>query len=230
MLTYCTESIALGRLSDIRSGLTARQGLTEAQDGVAAIPLREIPMEGCYAIRNAPRFALEGSFDRYRVCHGDVLFRSRGDRNTAVLAEGDEGDEAIALLPLLIIRVDRSRLSPAYLAWFLNQRPAQRHFDGCARGTNMRMIPRDCLASLPVPLPPLERQELIAETASLAARERSLLHALADKRAALIRIALLPESPDTSLKDEAAPLVDKSQKTLGRSKLDTQNKEKDKKQ
>ena len=164
-----------------------------------AIPLRDVPMTGRYRIANAPRLRIDGNTERYLVHDGDVLFRSRGDRNTAVLAQGDDSEEAVALLPLIILRADREKLLPAYLAWYINQAPAQRHFDACARGTSMRMIPRDCLATLPVPIPPLERQKLIAETATLIGEEQALSHALAEKRASLITHALISDAATCGL-------------------------------
>lgn len=181
----------LAQLCDIQIGHTARSRLDLADaDGIPAVQLRDTRPEGGMAIGPVSRYRLDPIPDRYWARTGDVLFRSRGDRNTAtVLGTGFQGP-AVAVMPLVILRPKAGRVDPGYLAWCINQPAAQRHFDDCARGTGMRMIPMGCLSDLEIAVPDLATQRAIAEVADLAAREQELATRLAEKRRQLTAFAL----------------------------------------
>ncbi|MCH9807014.1 MAG: restriction endonuclease subunit S [Alphaproteobacteria bacterium] len=136
------------------------------------------------------RFRLDDVPDRYQVRTGDIVFRSRGDRNTALTLGSDFDEPAIAVMPLVIIR-PHPRVLPHYLTWYINEPPAQHHFEKGARGTGIRMIPMSCLSKLEVPIPDLETQRAIAVVNGLVRREFQLATNLAEKRRQLISAALL---------------------------------------
>lgn len=190
-MMYSSKTIKLPEACEIQSGYTARTGLTPVDSGgVPAIQLGDVRDEGEFDPEGLPRYALTGSFDRYWAGAGDILFRSRGERNTAV-AIAPTAKAAIALLPLIVLRPRRDLVEPGYLAWFINQPETQRHFDKCARGTRLRMIPKQGLDDLVVPVPDLQTQRLIVEVDALVRRERELMVQLAEKRMELTSFALL---------------------------------------
>lgn len=195
-MTYSAKSERLTDLCEVQTGYTARSGLRETNaGGIPAIQLRDLRGEDEFDPTGLPLYALGPSFDRYWARPGDVLFRSRGDRNTAVLIPETAKAGAIAVLPLIVLRPDRQRIEPAYLAWFINQPTSQRHFDKCAQqGTTMRMIPKNCLDDLEVTVPDLATQRLIVQVDALARRERDLTHLLADKKQKLTEFALLRQA------------------------------------
>lgn len=178
------------RLTDvcgIQMGYTLR-GRVEpiASGGVRVIQMGDFSSDGRIEPDALARLPLEKSVDRYLVGAGDVLFRSRGERNTAT-ALGDEfGESALAASPLIVLRPKKAKVEPAYLAWVLNQRPAQSHFDSWARGTRLRMVPKASLDELEIDLPDIATQRLIVEVERLASRERQLVTTGAEKRKALI--------------------------------------------
>lgn len=191
-MIHSKKTAKLSTLCAIQSGYTARSRLeATAKGGVPAIQLRDLQGEETFDPSGLPRYPLTGSFDRYWAGPGDVLFRSRGERNTAVPIAPEASGAAIALLPLLVLRPKRDLVEAQYLAWFINQPDTQRYFDKCARGTRLRMIPKNCLDDLVVPVPDLETQRLIVETDRLARREHALAVQLADKKLELTRFALL---------------------------------------
>lgn len=192
-MMHTEDTQHLGTLCEIRSGYTARTKLSDAADGTPAIQLRDLRAEGSFALAKAQRVHLKGDLSRYEVRTGDIVFRSRGERNTAVVIHGTDPERAVVILPLIILRPGQRIFSP-YLAWFINQPDTQRYFDSCARGTNMRMIPQACLEDLPVPLPSLEQQQGIVAIAGLADRERELLERLAEKKHAITNFALLNQA------------------------------------
>ncbi|MDP1577359.1 MAG: hypothetical protein Q8L76_11450 [Cypionkella sp.] len=80
---------------------------------------------------------------------------------------------------------------PEYLAWAINQPPAQRHFDGAARGTNIRMIPRSSLDDLELDIPDIETQEKIVAIDALAEQERALALLVAETRRKMMSLILV---------------------------------------
>jgi hypothetical protein len=176
------------RLSDlctIRLGYTARAKLEASSHGVLAIQLRDMA-EGGVDSAGLSRVLIKESVDRYLVQAGDVLFRSRGDRNSAVALDDRFAEPAVAVSPLMVLRPRREIISPDYLAWAINQPEAQRHFDIAARGTSIRMVPKASLDELHIDLPDLPTQRRIVAAHSLAAREYALVHLLADAKQNLI--------------------------------------------
>ncbi len=170
----------------IHSGYTARGRLEPAPaGGVIAIQLGDIAVNGLAAPEGLARVHLEGIADRYFVSAGDVLFRSRGDRTTALALGNEFREPALAFLPLLILRPNSNVVTPEYLAWIINQPAAQRHFDSTARGTNMRMIPRTSLDSLELDIPDIETQNKIVAIDALAGTELELSRLAAEKRRTL---------------------------------------------
>jgi hypothetical protein len=183
------------RLADactVHTGYTARGRLEPTTaGGVLAIQLRDISPEGLVDPERLTRVQLEGLADRYFVRAGDVVFRSRGERNTASALDERLREPALAVLPLMVLRPNRNVVTPAYLAWAINQPPAQRHFDMAARGTNIRMIPRSSLDDLELDVPDIETQERIVVIDALAERERELTQVAADTRRKMMSLILV---------------------------------------
>lgn len=193
------------RLSDvctIRTGYTARERLDPVGAGTLVIQLGDVPAEGQFnperLIRVQPRHNLE----RYMVDPGDVVFRSRGERTTALALGTELTESALALSPLYVLRPDTAVLTPRFLAWTLNQLPAQRHFNASALGTSVRMVPKSSLDSLTIDLPDLSVQHLIGSVDELAERQLSLTHQLADTSRRLVS-ALLTERAANQLPNPA---------------------------
>lgn len=182
----------LSDICEIRSGYTARGRLEVAQSGgVLAIQLGDVAPEGRVQVGHLTRLQIDVPPDRYFVRAGDVLFRSRGEKTTAAAIPQEFPEAALALLPLIVLRPQHGSLMPEYLAWAINQQPAQRHLEASARGTSMRMIPRSAFDDLNIDVPELHAQRLIVETAELAGRERELASEIAERRHQLVQAALV---------------------------------------
>jgi hypothetical protein len=208
-VTYSKKN-ALSVICDVRIGYTARHGLKTAPGGIRAIQLRDLHEEDDLDPASAPRYPLDPSLkQRYSAGGGDLLFRSRGNRNTAAMIAPDSTEAVVAILPLIVLRPNNDVVDSRYLAWFINQPGTQRYFDRYARGTRLRMIPKGCLDNLEVELPDLDTQKLIVEIDTLARREHALAYRLADKKLELMSFALLTQARKAQLhgSDDWAPSV-----------------------
>lgn len=181
----------LSDICTIQTGYTARNRLEPVpQGGVLAIQLRDISPVGTIVPGALTRVALDGLPERFFVGAGDIIFRSRGENNTATALGNRFGEPAVAILPLIVLRPKRGLALAEYVAWALNQPKAQRHFDETARGTSVRMVPKSSLDELELDVPDLEMQRRIVQIDSLAGREQTLTLLLAEKRRTLINRAL----------------------------------------
>ena len=199
------------RLSDvcaIQMGYTLRGRLdSAATHGTPVIQLGD--MSGDTAIRSdqLARHDLGDIPPRHKVRSGDVLFRPRGERNTATALGDDFGEPAVALSPIVILRTNRDVIEPSFLAWMINQPPAQRQFDLAAQGGRLRMIPKPRLESLEIEIPNMEIQRTIIAIDDLAEREQVLTTRAAELRRQLISRVLLDRARDTRHQTERAGTI-----------------------
>lgn len=178
----------LSSVCNIQSGFTARGRLDPNENGnVLALQLRDVAANRVIDFKSLTRIHLDAVPEKYLVYTGDVLFRSRGHSSTAAVIDSPLRLPMLAVLPLMILRPYPQVLSGAYLAWVINQEPAQRHFEESAQGTKLRMVPRSSLETLKIPVPNLETQQRILQIVALAERECDLAQQLTLKRHELIR-------------------------------------------
>jgi restriction endonuclease S subunit len=120
---------------------------------------------------------------------GDVLFISRGPRKQAIAITWSM-ENTIATSQFFVLRPDE-RLLPEFLAWYINQRPAQRYIEEHSNGTSASLINLEAMRGLPVEVPPVETQARITKIHRLSLREKELMEAIKEKRHALIERTLL---------------------------------------
>ncbi len=182
----------LARACTIQTGFTARGRLDPAEHGnILALQLRDVAANGTIDFNNLTRIYLDAIPEKYLVRAGEVVFRSRSASMSAAVIDAPLPLPALAVLPLMILRPDPQVLSGAYLAWVINQEPAQRYFEESAQGTSLRMVSRSSLENLEIAVPGLETQERILQIAALAEQERDLADRLSLKRHELIRRMLV---------------------------------------
>lgn len=166
-----------------------------------ALQLRDISTDSQALTSPFQRYEFGKLAEHYFVRGGEVVFRSRGEPNAAVAIRDALPEPVVVIVPLVIIRPDRNKLLPEYLAWAINQPDAQRRLGAEAQGTSLRMIPMTVLENLDIPVPELRTQNRIVELAALARQEGRLLHQLATRREHLV----------TSILGEAAKLADRKE-------------------
>jgi restriction endonuclease S subunit len=186
--------IKLGSIADIRMGATLR-----GRDATRPVP------NGRFRLVRIGDLTQDGQwitdqFDRISPCEsispelllrpGDVLFPNRGARTTAcVFRFGYE--DALAGAQFFLLRPDDQVLLPEFLAWYLRSQEAARHFDERRTGTHVKIIQREALTELNMPLPPLKVQGQIVELSQLQVTERDLTAAIAELKTRLLNHQLI---------------------------------------
>ena len=181
----------LSSLCALQMGYTTRSRLEPASEGgVLALQLRDISADGEIGFQTLSRVQLPDLSERYMVGSGDVVFRSRGERTTATAIDESMNEQAVAILPLIILRPDPSVITPQFLAWSINLPANQRRLDESAQGASIRMVPKSALDDLRIDVPDLASQRHIVAAANLARREAALAAGLAQKSLSLTTLAL----------------------------------------
>lgn len=86
-----------------------------------------------------------------------------------------------------VLKIKDKQILPDYLAWYINQPPAQEYLHINARqGTHMPLIPMSAFKGLTVEIPSVETQRSIVELSGLMGQEKKLLARLEEKRSRLI--------------------------------------------
>ncbi|WP_076367758.1 restriction endonuclease subunit S domain-containing protein [Phaeovulum vinaykumarii] len=194
----------LADLSEIHSGYTARGRLDPVlEGGVPVLQLRDVDASGTELGSDLKRYDLGALSERYFVTGGEVVFRSRGEPNVAAAIQDPLPEPVAVIVPLVIIRPDRDRILPGYLAWAINQPDAQRRLGLEAQGTGLRMIPMPALENLEIAVPDLSTQKRVVELSALARREGQLLRQLAARKDDLVSAILGEAVKATDLKEIA---------------------------
>lgn len=173
------------RVADVQHG---SHRLIQGKDVVRAelLPDWETQPAGWrIATDSLDRVTPKGDVARYQLQPGDVLFVSRGTTNIAIPLNEDslqpypeDWDDLIAAYTFFVLRPDRSRVLPEYLAWFINQPPAQAFLLRQSRGSLVKLLPKGVFEELEIPVPSLTLQQKVVELEHLRAREESLLRRL----------------------------------------------------
>lgn len=129
----------------------------------------------------------------------DVIFLIRGNKNFAIHL--DEIPFLTVISPhFLLLKVKKNaKLLPAFLAWQINQAPAQRYLDASAEGTLQRSIRKGVLEDLPLVVPDLDTQRLVVKYAKAARSEAKIyMELIANRERELKLMATKILNPDTS--------------------------------
>lgn len=177
------DNVTIREVADVLAGHPIRGAVQEIPGGdVAVVQLRNVQPDSGIDWSSVTRSRLTGRREPDWLRPGDVIFAARGHRNVAALVESPP-DRAVCSPHFFLLRVKHpGNVLPEFLAWQINSSDAQRYFAQAATGSNITSIRRQDLEAMPVPLPPLERQRLLARLGQAVRRERALLEQLIRNR------------------------------------------------
>lgn len=176
-------------LQNIMSGYSFRTKVQNEIDGsLKVIQLKDLEDNYQRLGEHLTTIAVDSVPAKYLLQKGDVLFISKGANNFALVFNEDY--EAVAVSAFFVLRPNQDKVISEYLAWFINQRPAQRFFEENSAGTYIPNINKSTLLSLEVTLPSLEKQKQIAQIAELAKKEQAIYNQLKENRNLILNTLL----------------------------------------
>lgn len=128
--------------------------------------------------------------ERYRVSKDDILFLSRGRSNFSVILR-EPLENVIAAGVFYVVRVNKNKVLPEYLAWYINLPSVQTKLKNMAQATNIPLIPKAAFEELDIDVPVIAVQEKIVRIAELQRRERDLSKRLEETRIQFLQAVCL---------------------------------------
>jgi hypothetical protein len=184
----------LGEIAKVRMGFAFRARLEpDAKGNCAVVQMKDIDDQDLLHSEGLARVHIDSPPNIVRK--GDVIFKSRGARNTASVVAADLGIAIIAA-PLMLIRVTDIAVHPSYLQWILNHPSTQQRLDVMPVSTTGRMISTTALRELVIDLPSLDCQERILAIHTLQAKDAQLAKTIASLRKSLCDELLLRYATD----------------------------------
>jgi hypothetical protein len=184
-----TTSVFLPSVVEILNGFQARSGISpDPSSAYRIIQGRDVAGEVNW--ETVVHFKPERDASRFIVQDGDVVLPNRGGRpSSAVLRSVPP--LTVATGSFFVLRPREGALLPEYLAWYLNQQPAQEYLQSRIRGTYIAMFSKADLEEMKIPVPPMRIQETIGRLAALRRHEQELIRQVEAKRDALLQAICL---------------------------------------
>ena len=172
-------------IADIRPGHPFRGSIEHIKGGAAhVVQVRDTAPTGEVSPDAMIRTNLSGKKNPDWLQPGDVLFVAKGARHFAALVE-NLPNQSVCSPHFFLIRVKdefRTNVTPEFICWQLNLRPAQRYFQVTAEGSLYLSIRRQVLEYTPIRLLPLERQRQLTAIHRCAVKEQNVLQQLIKNR------------------------------------------------
>lgn len=175
--------LALNRYAKVRAGHPFRSGVAGVPSGNAyVVQMKDVAPERAVDWGALTRTRLATRREPDWLGAGDILFAARGTRNFAFCLD-EVPVPAVCSPHFFLLRVlDPQILRPDFLAWQINQLPAQRYFAERAEGSGQLSIRRGILEALPILVPALAIQEKAVSFSRAVQQERCLLEGLIRNR------------------------------------------------
>lgn len=181
-----SQAICLVTLAKLLAGHPLRGGVEHDPAGdISVVQLKDTDPVAGVGMSNLPRISFSGRNEPTFLEQGDILFVNKGMRFYGAYV--DKPLKRVVAAPhFFILRADRSKVLPEYLVWFLNSHRARRYYSQCAAGTALPHMTRKSLEDMPIEVPGLKRQALIAKIHQCSLRERELTERLLERHELLV--------------------------------------------
>jgi len=175
--------LTLDAVADIRVGHPFRGAIPEVLNGdVRVIQLKDVSRSGLKDRDALLTTIVDGRKEPEWVRDQDLVFVARGWSNYAALVT-DPPQRTVCSPHLYLMRVkEPGWLMPGFLAWQLQQAPAQRYLRQAAEGTLQVSVRRSLLGKLEIRIPSIARQQIVLYIQRTASDERSAYEALIKNR------------------------------------------------
>lgn len=176
----------LSELAFLLPGHPFRGAIKPVPAGEArVVQMRDVSPSGEIAWFDMVRTNLTGRREPDWVAAGDILFVARGQRLFAVYVDEApyQAVPANQFIHLRLMREAEGQVLPEFLAWQINQPPAQRYLQGVATGTHLPSVSKSALSKLPITVPQsIEVQERVVRLDRLVQDEARAYQALIQNR------------------------------------------------
>jgi hypothetical protein len=183
MLNDANINSRLADIALITSGYPLRSAVEALEPGeVHFVQIRNTSPDADIDWAEVPKVTLPSKREPAWLSDQDVVFTARGTRTLAYPLVGTPAKAVCAPQFFVLSVKNTGMISPEFLAWQINQKPAQEYFQRTATGSYIQNIRREVIENLPIAMPPIEQQQLIVNFWRAAQRERATLNRLIENR------------------------------------------------
>jgi len=175
----------LREIAVVKTGLVLSRKKAEFEHETMAtyklITLRNITDDGTVDLTTYDEFKSNDVLDsHYFTQEGDVLIRL-SHPNTAVYIDKEASG---LLIPsyFAIIKVDKSKLLPEFLAWYLNSKEVKKEFERFQSGTRIPSTNQNIIKTLPVSVTTIDKQKVLIDIYRLHLKEKELYRMLIEEK------------------------------------------------
>jgi hypothetical protein len=180
--SHRATNLTLREVVDIAAGHPIRSGVDDFPAGsTGVIQMRNVDPDAGVDWSSVARVELPPARRTEFLNAGDVIFSTRGARTYAV-ALGSAPFPAVCSPHFFVLRIRNEAVVPEFLAWQINQVPAQEYLQREATGSHILNIRREVIERLEIVIPSRARQDAIVAFAEASAREKRLLAGLIENR------------------------------------------------
>lgn len=170
----------LKEIADIFSGYNLHRKVENDPSGnCRLIQMKDVDKNCGIHVNNLPTICVPNIKNLSYIRKDDILFKSKSNNNIACIMPGQH-ENLIASAHFLIIRVKDTSVLPAYLAWFINQKPAQRYFELFSGGSTVSVVTKKILGDLEINILPVNKQIHLLKLEKLRKKEIQLETKIAD--------------------------------------------------
>ncbi len=190
-MSYIDAMKRIIEIAEIHSGYPFRKAINHEANGDLAV-IQMSDLQNHTKLNYGKLVTVKGIQPKphHFVKPGDLLFIAKGAHNFATHIDRHV-ERAIVTANFLIIRVTAPDVMPEYLAWYINQSPAQTFLKENAKGSSIPAISKAALSKLHVPIPSLKLQQQIVRTQQLLELENHLQSRIQNSRRKIIEAQLL---------------------------------------
>jgi hypothetical protein len=188
--------LKLKQISTINAGYPFRGKIPEVSDSsVVVVQMKDVSLAEGIRWSDCQKTELTGKRTPDYLTTGDILVAARGNHNYAIpidSALAATNKQAVAAPHFFVVRLKsqnekKQGILPEFIAWLLNQIPAQRYFEQNAEGTLTKSIRRSVLEEAPIVVPPLAKQRTIVAMANTLREEQRLMQQLINNNELMMR-------------------------------------------
>lgn len=178
---------ALSQILEVKTGFPLREAAKhDAQGDALIVQMKDVDSLIGVNWETPITIKTKGRNEPDWLRENDILFVGRGSRFFAVHVSRPL-KPSVASPHFYVLRGgDSNKVSPHFLVWQLNSKPAQKFYAEHIEGSALPYISRKTLAMLPVQLPDMQTQARIVQAHKCWKKERRLLEELIEQKEALI--------------------------------------------
>jgi len=169
------------QVATIHAGYPFRGRIIENSDGcVRAVQMKQVERANGISWNNLTLTELPGRAPSRWLEPGDIVFAARGLANYAVVADKPPAHTVLSPHFFQIRLCESAEILPEFLAWQLNQSPAQKYFAKSAEGSAVTGVRKSLLESLEIICPPLIEQEKLLQAVDCWSEQQKVIQAISD--------------------------------------------------